>query len=329
MTWTKDEFEKLYARFTESGLSIRFILSFPESYSSYSLQFPDRAPNNLWTSWKGKHSANPVLQMSQSILWKLWRFSEILVEVWRNCWSLSETVGDEFRSSLFPWVLLGGSCPEVSTGHCHTHGCVPGNSSSTFGNLHLPPCSIPSWCRWWLHPRLHRHCHRRDSSSGRWLSDVRCSWWDYPNFGIMPPNVQSDLLPTLGDYSGINVPLVTVWNVPPEMSRFSEANDVTLFCLIDSTLLCVKDQGTVPDSCLSCEFSILWEGFEFIKWACGDPCFRLLRMILLIRTLLFPYFPVFSRFCQRFFCIFFASFKFILIFAFEIIPYEIAITSFS
>ena len=47
MTWTKDEFEKLYARFTESGLSIRFILSFPESYSSYSLQFSDRAPNNL------------------------------------------------------------------------------------------------------------------------------------------------------------------------------------------------------------------------------------------------------------------------------------------
>ena len=26
-----------------------------------------------------------------------------------------------------------------------------------------------------------------------------------------------------------------------------------------------KDQGTVPDSCLSCEYSILWEGFEFIK----------------------------------------------------------------
>ena len=32
--------------------------------------------------------------------------------------------------------------------------------------------------------------------------------------------------------------------MPPEKSRFSEANDVTLFCLIDSTLLCVKDQGT-------------------------------------------------------------------------------------
>ena len=110
--------------------------------------------------------------MSQSILWKLWRFSEILVEVWRNCWSLSETVGDESKSSLFPWVLLGGSCPEVSTGHCHTHGCVPGNSSSTFGNLHLPPCSIPSWCRWWLHPRLHRHCHRKDSSFCRWLYSI-------------------------------------------------------------------------------------------------------------------------------------------------------------
>ena len=31
-------------------------------------------------------------------------------------------------------------------------------------------------------------------------------------------------------------------------------------------------------------FSILWEGIEFIKWACGEPCFRLLRMILLIRS---------------------------------------------
>ena len=127
---------------------------------------------------QGKHSANPVLQMSRSILWKLWRLSEILVEVWRNCWSLSETVGDESKSSLFPWVLLGGSRPEVSTGHCHTRGCVPGNSSSTFGNLHRLPCSTPSWCRWWLRPRLHRHFHRRDSSSGRWLSDVRCSRWD-------------------------------------------------------------------------------------------------------------------------------------------------------
>ena len=29
-------------------------------------------------------------------------------------------------------------------------------------------------------------------------------------------------------------------------------------------------------------FSILWEGIEFIKWACGEPCFRLRRMILLI-----------------------------------------------
>ena len=94
---------------------------------------------------KSKHSANPVLQMSQSILWKPWRFSEILVEVWRNCWSLSETVGDESKSSLFPWVLLRGSRPEVSTGHCHTRGCVPGNSSSTFGNLHRLPCSTPSW----------------------------------------------------------------------------------------------------------------------------------------------------------------------------------------
>ena len=45
-----------------------------------------------------------------------------------------------------------------------------------------------------------------------------------------------------------------------------------------------KDQGTVPDSCLSCEFSILWEGIKFIKCACGEPCFRLLRMILLIRS---------------------------------------------
>ena len=24
-------------------------------------------------------------------------------------------------------------------------------------------------------------------------------------------------------------------------------------------------RGQVPDSCLSCEYSILWEGFEFIK----------------------------------------------------------------
>ena len=32
-------------------------------------------------------------------------------------------------------------------------------------------------------------------------------------------------------------------------------------------------KGQVPDSCLSCEFSILGEGFEFIKGACVEPCF--------------------------------------------------------
>ena len=31
--------------------------------------------------------------------------------------------------------------------------------------------------------------------------------------------------------------------------------------------------GQVPDSCLSCEYSILREGFEFIKRACWEPCF--------------------------------------------------------
>ena len=29
--------------------------------------------------------------------------------------------------------------------------------------------------------------------------------------------------------------------------------------------LLLPSQGTVPDSCLSCEYSILWEGIEFIK----------------------------------------------------------------
>ena len=29
-------------------------------------------------------------------------------------------------------------------------------------------------------------------------------------------------------------------------------------------------RGHVPDSCLSCEYSILWEGIEFIKRACGE-----------------------------------------------------------
>ena len=82
-----------------------------------------------------------------------------------------------------------------------------------------------------------------------------------------------------------NVPLVTVLNVPPEMSRFSEANDVTLFCLIDSTLLCVKDQGTVPDSCLSCEFfQSSGKGSNSSSEHVGNPVFRLLRMILLIRS---------------------------------------------
>ena len=42
----------------------------------------------------------------------------------------------------------------------------------------------------------------------------------------------------LVDYSSINVPPVTIWNVPHELSSFSEANDVTFFGLIDSTLLC-------------------------------------------------------------------------------------------
>ena len=33
--------------------------------------------------------------------------------LWHNCWSLSEMVGDESKSSLFPWVLLGGIDSEV------------------------------------------------------------------------------------------------------------------------------------------------------------------------------------------------------------------------
>ena len=32
-------------------------------------------------------------------------------------------------------------------------------------------------------------------------------------------------------------------------------------------------RGQVPDSCLSCEYSILWEGFEFIKGASRESCF--------------------------------------------------------
>ena len=40
---------------------------------------------------------------------------------------------------------------------------------------------------------------------------------------------------------------------------------------IISAINSVEDK--VPDPCLSCEFSILWEVFEFIKWACGEPCF--------------------------------------------------------
>ena len=47
------------------------------------------------------------------------------------------------------------------------------------------------------------------------------------------------------------------------------------------------------------------------------------------KTLLFPYLSVFFRVCQRFSVFSFASFKIIHIFAIEIIPYEIAITSFS
>ena len=41
----------------------------------------------------------------------------------------------------------------------------------------------------------------------------------------------------------------------------------------DSACWIQRIRGQVPDSCLSCEFSILWEGIEFIKWACGEPCF--------------------------------------------------------
>ena len=29
-------------------------------------------------------------------------------------------------------------------------------------------------------------------------------------------------------------------------------------------------RGHVPDPCMSCEYSILWEGIEFIKRACGE-----------------------------------------------------------
>ena len=60
------------------------------------------------------------------------------------------------------------------------------------------------------------------------------SWKDFTEFTDKPIFDPSLFV----DYSGINVPLVTVWNVPHELSRFSEANDVTFFCLIDSTLLC-------------------------------------------------------------------------------------------
>ena len=35
----------------------------------------------------------------------------------------------------------------------------------------------------------------------------------------------------------------------------------------------MRIRGQVPDSYLSCECSILWEGFGFIKGACGEPCF--------------------------------------------------------
>ena len=34
----------------------------------------------------------------------------------------------------------------------------------------------------------------------------------------------------------------------------------------------MEDQGTGPDSCLSCEFSIPWEGFEFIKGTSRESC---------------------------------------------------------
>ena len=34
----------------------------------------------------------------------------------------------------------------------------------------------------------------------------------------------------------------------------------------------MEEQGTGPDPCLSCEFSIPWEGFEFIKGTSRESC---------------------------------------------------------
>ena len=40
----------------------------------------------------------------------------------------------------------------------------------------------------------------------------------------------------------------------------------------DELMNAQRIRGQVPDSCLSCEFSILWEGFEFIKGASRESC---------------------------------------------------------
>ena len=58
---------------------------------------------------------------------------------------------------------------------------------------------------------------------------------------------------------------------------FNITNNVKHICVLAHVFVSFglrgEDQGTVPDSCLSCEYSILQEGFEFIKGACGEPCF--------------------------------------------------------
>ena len=45
------------------------------------------------------------------------------------------------------------------------------------------------------------------------------------------------------------------------MKRCIYFTAVIMTCLLGITRI----RGQVPDSCLSCEFSIFWEGFEFIK----------------------------------------------------------------